>query len=153
MLFLVGQQCGVTKYCSYKHFTKHLVCNSKEDTNALWISAENRTPQKELGLATAAHDLRHPIQAMGYYFRPNSVRKSSGGARRKPNEFTRAARGDSQHHKRIYQHGIFGVEEAVGKAELLDTKTELGEVHGDGEEHDADDGRFWTPVVFPLYVA
>ena len=48
---------------------------------------------------------------------------------------------------------IFRVEEAVGKAELLDMKIELGEVHGDGEEHDVDGGRFWTPVMFSLYAA
>ena len=61
---------------------------------------------------------------------------------------------------RVGHHGLTGeveaglrVEEAASKAEMLDMKTELGEVHGGGEEHDADGGRFWTPAVFPSYAA
>ena len=54
---------------------------------------------------------------------------------------------------RSHLHEISGVEEAVGKADLLDTKTKLEKVHGNGEEHDADGGRFWAPVVFPSYAA
>ena len=38
------------------------------------------------------------------------------------------------------------MEETINKAELVDTKTELEEVHGDG-------GRLWMPVVFPSYNA
>ena len=45
------------------------------------------------------------------------------------------------------------MEESAGKAELLDTKTKLEKVHGDGEAHDADGGRFRAPVVFPSYAA